>query len=205
MAHVLVLVAQRYNGNELWPILKALKAEGHTWVTAAFQDVIQDEKTLRAYRTNTTIEAISSYDPYDALVFISGNPKDTEAHWKDSKCNNLVKKANTKGHPLAAICAAVPSLGPAINGVRVSSFPLRRVREALVEAGAIIQEESLYTDRNVVTAENEAMAGMWAANFCALLKGEPPKHVLHPSSFKRKLRERRPIPAIEYARKQNHD
>jgi len=203
MAHVLVVVAQKYNANELWPVLKELKAGSHSWDTAAYEDVIIDERSYKGYRASRLLKDIDSVDGYDAVVFVSGNPKDTMAHWKDPHCKELVRQAVERELPLAGICASVPSLGPAIKGVRVSAFPLSTVREEIIMAGGLLQEISLETDGNIATAENEAMAGMWARNFRCLIERKPVEFRLQPSPFKRDTRKLKPIPEVEFLRKEN--
>lgn len=201
MAHVLVIIAQRYNANELWPILKALNLSGHTWTTAAYEKIIIDERSRKGYRVDKLLTEIFSIEGFDGLVFVSGNPADTVAHWDDSKCNALVKQAAEWGLPMAGICASVPSLGPALRGAKVSAYPLNAVREALVVAGAYWQEVSLYTDGKIVTAENEVMAKMWARNFVCVLEGRAPEHTLEKSNFKRPSHNLQPVPELEYLRK----
>lgn len=201
MSRVLIIIAACYNGNELWPLLKALKRYGHTWTLASDTLVIREEGAPKAYHVDTRIDEVKY--THDGLVFISGNPQDTYAHWTDSDCNRLVRKAAKLEHPMAAICASVPALAPALRGVKVSAYPLQSVLWELEVAGAVYMPVSLYTDKNIATAENEVMGFMWAENFCCLLEGKPPKYVLKPSPFKRKGTSRRPITEVEYLRKQN--
>jgi putative intracellular protease/amidase len=208
VSNVLVVVAQRYNANELWPILKELKAGDHTWFVTAYDPVIVDERSRKGYRASGLLQDIESIEGFDGIVFISGNPADTEAHWTDAKCNKLVTDAQERDLPMAAICASVPALGPALEGMKVSAYPLSSVRESLLLAGAQLQKVSLYTDGNIVTAENEIMANMWARNFRCRLEGKPAEHSLQPSSFKYSTRDLDPVPEIEFLKKQrkeNHD
>jgi putative intracellular protease/amidase len=201
MARVLVIVAQLYNANELWPMLKTLQQSGHEWFTAATESVIIDERTRKPYRVNELLKNIRDVSQYQGIAFVSGEPKSTYAHWSDKYCHAIVEEAMEHEAAFAGICASVPALWKAIDGVKVSAFPLRVVLGELTGLGAIYRNVSLTVDKKVSTAENEAMALMWAKNFIALLEGREPEYLLHQSPFKRKGRPMRKDPAIEYLKK----
>ena len=201
MAKVLIVVVRRYNPGEFWPLLNALLSRGHEFDIVSTSLNIQDEVRHEPNTLTITLDDIKSFKGYQGLVLVSGNPKDTEALWYNEKVLSLVSQADKQGHILGAICAAVPAIRNVAKGKKVSAFPLKKALVMLHEAGALYQPVSLTTDTNLATAENEVMTLMWATNICDLLEGKEPTHVLHESPFKRKARERRPIPQLEYFKK----
>lgn len=196
MAKVLILVVRRYNKNEFWPLLRTLLDRGHEFDIASTSHNIMDEKYFEPNTIEHLIEDIKSFDGYDAIVLVSGNPQDTEAFWHDERILSLVQQAREQDAVIGAICAAVPAIRKVSKGIEVSAFPLRKAVELLEDEGVIISSRSLTTDKRTVTGENEVTTLMWAENICDLLEGKKPSNVLHESAFKRKLGERRPMPEV---------
>lgn len=197
MSHVLIISSRRYNGREFWGALGWLQQRGHTFDVASTDTRILDEDIGKPILIKYRLESIPKAD-YDGLLIISGHPEDTEGYWVNPIVQSWVRDINARGKPIGAICMAVPTIREAAKGKKVSFFPVMRATAALEDAGAILQKVSLMTDDNLVTGENEAVTEMWITNFCDLLEGKKPTYVLHDSVFKRKLRERRPVPEIEH-------
>lgn len=116
---------------------------------------------------------------------------DTEAYWKDQKVLDIFRVANEQQLPIAAICCSVPTIRYEAKGKKVSFFPLVRSREALQQAGAILQSVALTVDGNLVTAEHQVATQMWATEWCNLLEGKPQQYVLTDSGYTPKGKERR--------------
>lgn len=197
---VLVLVSQRYNPREFWIALQVLTQAGIKTDIVSTSKVIQNEETGEAHRIKKTVVSLASAasTDYHGLVVISGNPPDTEFYYKHQHTQRLVREFNEEGKPLAAICAAVPTLAPALKGKAVSWFPLQKSRNILSTAGAILREVGLTLDQNVVTAENEWMTRPWMECFRDLILGVKPQvPTLTPSGLSPKKIPRRDIPEVQ--------
>ena len=195
---VLIVVAQRYNGHELWTTLGTLQERGHEFEVISTQTRIVDEVTGQPNIIKRTLDDVPSIEGFEALMFVSGNMADTEAYWKDKRTLTYVEQAIEMDIPLAAICCSVPTIRHAARGKKVSLFPLVRSKEILAQAGAILQTVAITVDGTLVTAEHQMATQMWAETFCDILEGKEPEIVLHDSGFEPKGNERKPIPELEY-------
>lgn len=201
MARVLVVVARQFNGHELWTSLGVLTKGGHTFEVVSTSLHLVDEVTGERVKIEKTLDSVPSLGGFDALMFISGNMKDTEAYWSDRRTLSLVDEASKANLPIAAICCSVPTVRAAAKGRVVSFFPLIRSRELLTAAGATLSTISLSVDGRLVTAEHQMMTQMWAEAFDRVLKGEEVSMSLVDSKYTPKGRERKPIPEVEYIKK----
>lgn len=201
MAHVLVVVARRYNGHELWGALTVLQSRGHTFELVSTDTTLANEVTYEHNRIEKTFDDVPSVDPFDALMFISGNMDDTELYWHHPKALEYVDQAHERQIPLAAICCSVPTIRKAAKGRRVSYFPLIRSRKLLEGEGAILQNVSISVDGPLVTAEHQMATEMWAEAFCEVLEGNDPDLGLEDSGYTPKGRERKPDPDLQRLRK----
>jgi len=195
---VLILVARRYNGHELWVSLGILQDRGHTFDIASTKYAIEDEVTGQKNIIRMIINEIGDTSSYDALMIISGNMADTEAYWTDYKVQQIVTDFHTRGVPIAAICCSVPTVRKATTGRKVSFFPLIRSRHLLEDAGAILCSTSVSVDGNLVTAEHQMATQMWVESFCDVLEGKAPQIKLKETGFDPGRREGKPIPALEH-------
>ena len=173
-----------------------IATRGHEIVVASTDTLIQDEITMEPFRITKTIDQIKEPE-FDALMFISGHLANVEVYWQDKLVLGLVDEFNTHDKPLAAICTTVPILRFAAKGKRVSFFPLLRSKQLLSAAGAVLQPVSLSVDYNLVTAEYQMVAEVWANEFCNLLEGKPRESFFEDSGFTPGRRERKPIPEVE--------
>jgi putative intracellular protease/amidase len=201
MAHLLIVVSQRYNYEEFWVTLRILKHRGHTFDIVSTGLKIRPETSDKINVLSKTVYEIPSMAGYAGIVIISGNPKDTEKYWHDKHAQMLVKQAVENNIVIAGICAAVPAVRLATRNKKVSYFPLIKSRELLEENGAILIGTSLAVDGKLVTAENEAMTEMWATNIADVLEDKLPTYILEKSSFKRKEIPRKDVPELEYLKK----
>lgn len=194
---VLILVARRYNGHELWVSLGVLQSRGHTFEIASSKYAIEDEVTGQKNLIKLIIGNIQDLSGYGALMIISGNMADTEAYWTDRKVQQIVSDFHTAGKPIAAICCSVPTVRSATKGKKVSFFPLVRSKNLLLDAGAILCSTSVSVDGNLVTAEHQMATQMWVESFCDVLDGKTPKIVLKETGFEPGKRPGKPIPELE--------
>jgi len=200
MAHVLIVVARRYNGHELWTTLGTLRQRGHTTEVLSTSLFIADEVTGAMNTIRRLIKDVPRIDEFDAVMFISGNMKDTEAYWHNSTTLGYVDQAIKRSIPVAAICCSVPTVRKAARGKRVSFFPLIRSRELLEHEGAILQTVSLSVDEKLVTAENQMVTQMWAEAFCDMLEGKESNIHLIDSGFTPGKRPKKPDPTLQHLR-----
>lgn len=199
MKKVLIVVARRYNGHELWTSLGVLQKSGVGFEVISSDKLIWDEVTGQANTIERTIDDVDNLpDDVDGLMVVSGNMKDTEAYWTNERVLRYVSEAYAADLPIAAICCSVPTIRSAAYKRRVSFFPLVRSRMLLGDAGAILSNLSMEVDGRLVTAENQMMSQMWATNYVAVLRGEEPALTLRESGFVAgRGRERKPIPEVE--------
>lgn len=196
MAKILVLTVKHFNRNELWPELKVFTDRGHDFVVVSTSKIIFEEKTTNANSVHEVLSEETTLDGYDAFTIVSGKHADTEAFWHNPIVASLALQAKKENKPIGAICAAVPAIRSICKDVRVSAFPLKAAVLLLEEAGAKVSKASVSTDGNIVTGENEITSTMVATNLCDLIEGKPLTYVLEPSTFKRKLKERKPMPIL---------
>ena len=204
---VLVIVARRYNGHELWVTLGRLQQEGLLFEVVSSTNIIMDEVTFEANsikRTLADIEPEVEVAAFDGLLIVSGNMQDTEAYWTNRTVLRLVELFNQQEKPIGAICCSVPTVRFAAEGKKVSFFPLVRSRQLLKQAKAILTTVTCTVDGNLVTAEHQMATQMWIAAFIQVLRGEKPELNLHDSGFVPRGRPRKPVPEVEHFLKKTH-
>jgi len=192
---VLIVVARRYNGHELWTTLGMLQEAGHEFEVVSTATMIQDEVT---HKRNTIVRTLDDLrademSHWDGLMVISGNMKDTESYWRDERVLRLVREMQER--PLAAICCSVPTIREVARDKRVSFFPLVRSRLLLEEAGAKLSSVSITQDGNLVTAEHQMSSQVWAQTFIEVLETGTSSLALTDSGFVPKGKTRRRLPA----------
>jgi putative intracellular protease/amidase len=200
VSSVFVVVAKRYNGHELWTALGIIQKAGHTFEVVSTQTEIEDERDGRPNTIQRTLDDVLPIDVcynFDGFMIVSGNMKDTEAYWTDSRVLDIIEGFNRLGKPVAAICCSVPTIRLIARGKRVSYYPLVRSRLLLREAGAILTGVTCSVDGQLVTAEHQMATEIWAKALVALLEGRDPEVSFNVSNFTPGGRERKPIPAIE--------
>jgi len=170
----LVCTAKRYNGHEFWTTLGVLQKNEIAFTVLSQDEIIFDEITGKRVRAHGVL---SAFDPlnlkrYNALIFISGNMKDTESYWNDPNALSLVDKAKELDLVIAAICCSVPTIRNAAKGKKVAHFPLMRATDLLTRAGAIPTYLSLEIDRKLITAENQMVTQLWAECIVSVIKGQ---------------------------------
>lgn len=196
MAKLLVVCSRGYNGRELWTLLEVLLGHGHTFEVVSTHRSIFDERTLQPNTLKRTVYDIPPEDvslEFDGICIVSGDTKDTEAYWTDTHVKELLLRFSADKKVIGAICRAVPTLGPVISGVKVSYFPLVRVKHLLQRHKAILNSVSLTVDKEhrTITAENEMLTELWAEEINNMLHGFPQQHFFSDSGFVPKGRPRR--------------
>ncbi len=179
---VLLVTPPRYNPLELWPTLSTLTKSDIEWQVVSSVNIISDEEATEAFAVDliTDIEA----KDYDGLLIISGGDiKEATIYRDDESIMHLVEEMNQTGIPIGAICRAVPLVRTIAKGKRVSTYPIMALKTLLEEAGAILQNVSISIDGNLITAEHEQAAHIWAEQFVKMLKGEPADLNLVDSGF----------------------
>lgn len=201
---VLIVVARRYNGHELWTTLGTLQEAGIGFEVISTATRIADEVTAQP---NTIKRTIDDVDPeeiehFDGLMIVSGNMADTELYWEHERVLKYVEKAKKLDIPIAAICCSVPTIREATENKVVSFYPLFRSRHLLEDAGAICSDKSVSVDGNLVTAEHQMATQPWAELFVRVLKGEEIQLDLDEveALFRKNLGERKLHPRLERLR-----
>lgn len=197
---VLIVCARRYNGHELWTFLGVLQEAGLDFEVVSTATKIEDEITYQPNIIERTLDDVESIEEFDGIAFVSGNMKDTEKYWDDPRTLGYVRQAKERDIPIAAICCSVPTIREAVNGKKVSYFPLIRSTERLVKAGAIPQTVSITVDGKIVTAENQMGTQMWAEAFVRVLNGEEVDLGLIDTHWMPGGREKKPDPDLQRLR-----
>ncbi len=180
----LVVVAKRFNGHELWTTLKVLGANDIAYDVVSVADPISDEITGKTVHPTVTFNKLSPYmEDYEALIFVSGNMKDTEFHWNHKWTQTAVEAAHMRELVIAAICCSVPTIRKAARDKRVSFFPLVRARVLLEAAGALLTNVSVSVDDRLVTAEHQMATQTWAGAIADVMHGRDPAINLVDSGF----------------------
>ena len=200
---VLLVVAQQYNGHELWVTLAALQRAQIGFDIVSTKLRIEDEITFQPNLIELTLDTLNpevmQTDKYDGIIIVSGNMALTEAYWDDERVLKLIRDADASEKIVAAICCSVPTIREAARGKRVSFFPLIRSRERLVQAGAILSNISCTVDGRLITAEHQMSSQIWAEAIATALHGRESSLVpgLVDSGMVPNKRERMPDPDIE--------
>ncbi len=97
------------------------------------------------------------FDDYDMLVLPGGMPGTTNLGECDALTNEVTRFAN-EGRQVAAICAAPSILAKLglLEGRRATCFP--GVVPALEEGGALVQEDAVVVDGNIITSRGMGTA-----------------------------------------------
>lgn len=193
---VLVVCARRYNGHELWTFLGVIQDAGIDFEVISTDTLIMDEVTFKSNTIERTLDDVQNLDGFDGLVFVSGNMKDTEAYWRDSRTLGFVDEAVSRDIPIAAICCSVPTIRAAAVGKKVSFFPLVRSKDLLEASGALCQTVSISVDGKIVTAEHQMATQTWSESFVRVMNGEEFDLGLKDSGFSPGGRERKPDPDL---------
>ncbi len=203
---VLIVVARRYNGHELWTTLGVLQEAGIEFEVISTDTLIVDEVTFQPNTIDRTIEEVdpSEVHSFDGLMIISGNMADTEAYWTNERVLSYVRNAKEADLPIAAICCSVPTIREVATNKKVSFYPLIRSRALLEKAGAIPQSISITVDGKLVTAEHQMATQVWIESFVKVLQGEKVDLNLVDSGFEPLGKtERRLHPRLELLRDSN--
>lgn len=195
---VLIVVARRYNGHELWTTLGIFQETNIDFEVISTKNVIFDEMDRRPNKIERTIKEINPEDlkDFDGLMIVSGNMDDTEAYWDDERVLGIVDEAHKLGLTIGAICCSVPTIRNVAKGKRVSFYPLVRAKERLMEAGVIPQTMSISVDDKLITAEHQMATAAWAKAFIEVLEGKDSTLDLHDSGFEPLGRSERALPHI---------
>jgi putative intracellular protease/amidase len=195
---MLVICAKRYNGHELWTLLGVLQQKGVAFEVVSSQTTIRDELTMQPNTIDRTVYDVqfSETQNFAGVSVVSGNMADTEAYWTDPHIKALLMDFRNQHKIVSAICCSVPTLGPVVQGIKVSFFPLVRSRHRLENAGAILSTVSLSVDKLTVTAENQMITEMWAEEIANLIEGKPPLYSFTDSGFTPKGSERKMPKAV---------
>jgi len=170
---VLVVVAQEYNGHELWTALGVMQQAGLEFEVISTSTRIEDEVTHQQNVIERTIDDVhpDEIDAFDGIMIVSGNMAYTEAYWKNERVLSYVDKMHRADKPIAAICCSVPTIRNVAMGKVVSFYPLIRSKALLESAGAILSTISISVDGKLVTAEHQMATQMWAEAFTNIMYG----------------------------------
>ena len=108
----------------------------------------------------TTEEALKKADEYDAVVLIGGGG--AEQYFNDAIVHDIIKKMNSAGKIIAAICISPKTLALTgiLQGKRATVWDPgdKSVIKELEAKGAIYSGEAVTVDKNVITANGPSAA-----------------------------------------------
>lgn len=154
-----MIAAWAYNPSEFWATLKAIRKEGWEFEVISTKPVIEEERTRNErFKVRTLNEfSLDEIKSYAGLTFVGGNPRTVEKYFYDPKTRLIVEAFNQLRRPIAAVCATVPSIRHIAKGKRITAFPSSKTLSLLKRTGAIISDNSLEVDGNIITAQHEGV------------------------------------------------
>jgi len=173
-AKILIMATDGFEEIELFGPLGILRERGAEVLLASpsltpIQATVRDDPG-RTIRPNLTIAEAKAED-FDALVLPGGmiNP---DALRTDESAVALVRAFVAAGKPVGAICHGPWLLieADALSGRRATGW--KSIRTDMRNAGALLSDERVVTDRKIVTAQApEDVAGFTAALIAAVEQG----------------------------------
>ena len=158
MSKILSVIApQGYQGIEYSHSKEALKALGHTVVTAS-----TNKKAFSKDGTSLQVDVLLKnvdLDGYDAILFVGG--PGVYDYFENAAVLNLAKKFHKAGKIVSAICAAPSILANAglLKGIKATCFPSQAAN--LKAKGAHYTGEAVTTDENFITADGPNSARLF--------------------------------------------
>ena len=150
MKQAVILIGNDYQDLEVWYPLLRLKEEGWNVITAA-TDAKRDYKGKHGYpiTADTSVEELKA-DDLDCVIVPGGWAPDFIR--RNPEANRLVADMDEKGKVVAAICHGGWVLASAeiLKGRKVTSF--FAIRDDMVNAGAMWEDQDVVVDRNLITA-----------------------------------------------------
>lgn len=146
---VIIFVADMFEDLEFWyPKLRMKEAGAQVVVVGPKEDTYKGKHGLPA-KADKGIQDVKESD-FDLLIIPGGYSPD---HMRRSpQMVEFVKKMNSKGKPIAAICHGPWMLASAdiIKGKRLTSF--FSIKDDLIHAGAKWVDEESVIDGNIITS-----------------------------------------------------
>lgn len=165
---VLFLSARRVEDIELLYPWHRLREEGMT--TTLVSPGGAPVEALRGHVISAD-KAVADADvaDYDALVVPGGFAPD--ALRTDSASLDLVRAFDAAGKPIALICHAgwVGVSAGIVSGRRLTAY--KAIKDDMVNAGAVWEDEATVVDGNLITARDPADMGVWCRAIITALDG----------------------------------
>jgi putative intracellular protease/amidase len=152
--------------------MKVLKDRGMQVTVSSYEPVIFGEMNHTAHNIKVLWNDLD-ITQFDGMMVVGGNPLATKWLWEDPQLRRFVETMAHANKPCAGICGGVAMMRYACKGKKVTFYPIRQAREALMEVGAIPVHVSIVRDGNVLTGEHRLIAEQWANEFCNMLEGKP--------------------------------
>lgn len=147
---LLILVGDIYEDLELWyPKLRLIEAGAQVVVAGPDAGTIYAGKHGYPCRSDISVSAVNSSD-YTGLVVPGGFMPDKLR--RDPRVLQIVREFDAAGKLVAAICHGgwIPISAGVYRGVRVTGS--RGIKDDLVNAGAVWEDQAVVIDRNHVTS-----------------------------------------------------
>ncbi|MBU1671742.1 MAG: DJ-1/PfpI family protein [Actinobacteria bacterium] len=157
---VLIVIAVRdFSDTEYNAVSLALAGTGYETVVANASGADSTGDSQGVVPVDTTIEKLDA-DDYAAVVLIGG--PGASQYFGDAKLQSVIKEMAAAGKPVAAICVAPVTLANAgvLNGKNATVFPSEV--QQLKAAGAVVVEQPVVVDGNIVTGNGPEAADEFA-------------------------------------------
>jgi len=149
MKKVLVLIANGFEDIEMVAPVDILRRCGAEVIICSItgSKEVKGSKYIN-YITDNVLENIHSFDSFDALV-LPGGQQNADKLRDDKRVIEAVKKFNSDGKIVAAICAAPTILERAgiLSGKKATSYP-----GSLKGSSCIYENDDVVIDGNIITS-----------------------------------------------------
>ena len=215
MKCALIILPKRFNGHELFVLLKVLKDHDIKFMLLSQDEVAVEEEgvfTPGGFRIKTHGIVfnfpVDELIKYSALIFVSGDLNDLEEYWNSNHITNLVKKAVDLNIVIGAVCVSIMNIHSILKGRKSTSYESLNFIERLVNTGATYVPLSVVIDGKLVTGENTLSTQNWAETIVSLILGKNPELNLQTevgNITHRKRKARKAIPALERLHRSEKD
>lgn len=157
---LMVIAPQQFRDEELFVPREYFMVHGATVTVASSASGKIRGMLGRSFSPDAKLADVSAAD-FDAVIFVGG--AGAEAYFDDPAAHKLARDADAAGKVLGAICIAPAILARAgvLKGRSATAFA--SVRKILVAGGARVMDSSCVREGRIVTADNPAAAGEFAA------------------------------------------
>ncbi|MFC2162095.1 DJ-1/PfpI family protein [Candidatus Altiarchaeota archaeon] len=169
MEVLVVLAPHDYRDEEYLIPKKILEAAGSKVTVAGPVEGVYTGMLGSKVKPDLTFSQVRPLD-YDAIMLVGGAGS-RKWLWDNKLLHNIVFQAWEAGRLVAAICLSPSVLARAgiLSGVKATVFRLPAATDALREAGALLRDDHIVLDGNILTCDGPESAGEFAEKMLEIL------------------------------------